>query len=243
MYPIELLRNRTVRTLAVGALAFVAVGVTAGFAAAASGTQILPFQTAALVASTTKPSAPGAGARWCTDLLGHAATNLKIPASRLQAQLELAAKQTVQDAVSQGKLTQAQADKIEKRLAGRSLCAGVVNGLGRHPAGARRLRKEVIAAAAGVLKVTPPQLIADLRGGDSLSKLASQHGIPDEATFRTDLVTAITPTLDSAVGAGKLTRAQETAILNRIKSAPVPFWTRGIVRHDPARPPAGIAGS
>ncbi|MGH7776786.1 MAG: hypothetical protein ACREPI_06385 [Candidatus Dormibacterales bacterium] len=234
MRPADLLTHRAFRAIA---LSGVALGVAGGAAVAAQAAGVgVPFLAATPLASSPPPagktSAPG---QWCTDFLGHLSTDLGVSPGKLQSATQQAARQTIQGAVAKGKLTQAQASRLERRLSSASVCREV-RGLHRARAGAA-LRGDILKTAAGVLKLTPQQLIADLRQGQSLASIAKQQGIPDQSTFRSKLAAALKPQLDAAVKSGALSSAQETKILDRVKKGPIPFWDHGM------RPRGDFAGS
>jgi len=72
-------------------------------------------------------------------------------------------------------------------------------------------------AASGVLAI----LVA---GGQSLSQVAAAQHV-SEADFRTKLIASLKPVLDKAVADKKLTSQQETLIVQRLQTAPLPLWT------------------
>ena len=226
MRPADLLHSRAFRAIAISGAALAVAG-GAAVAAQASGVNVVPFLAASPVASSSpQPGASSAHGQWCTVFLGHLSADLGVSQDKLASATVKAARQTIEDAVAKGKLTRAQADRLEARLSSGSLCKGEIGALHRGR-GLVALRGELVKAAATVLKLTPQQLVADLRQGQSLSSIAQRQGIPDEATFRTDLAGALKPDLAAAVKGGTLTQAQETAILNQIANGPIPFWNHG----------------
>jgi hypothetical protein len=71
----------------------------------------------------------------------------------------------------------------------------------------------------------------------SLSQVAAAHKPPiTEAQFRTQLIAKLTPVLDGAVTNKKLTSAQEQAIIKRLQTAPIPFWSKPMRPVKPAAP-------
>jgi predicted transcriptional regulator len=64
-----------------------------------------------------------------------------------------------------------------------------------------------------------------LASGKTIKDIAAAKGV-DENTFRNNLVNAVKPDLDAKVAAGKLTQQQEDAILNKLKTAPLPRWDK-----------------
>src|SRR5258708_40290509 len=101
----------------VGAL-LVAGGAIA-ITASAAGLRVSPLAAATASPSPKSgagPHAAGGASTTCQAYLGHLATQLGVSRTKLDAAALAAAKATVQDQASSGKLTQAQADKIEARL-------------------------------------------------------------------------------------------------------------------------------
>jgi len=82
--------------------------------------------SAASIDEAAQPSA------LCTDFISHFSTDLNTSQSALNAAFQKAIGETLTDQVKNGKLTQAQADKIKQRLAGRTPCA--IAGALKHPA-------------------------------------------------------------------------------------------------------------
>lgn len=202
-------------------LAAGAIAVTASAAGLGVGSLF------AATTPTPKPSAAtSAGAGACQVFLGHLAGQLKVSASKLDAAALAAAKQTIQDEVAAGKLTQAQADKIEARLSSGSLCtlgrAGDAGGKGARTGVATR---DYLAAAASALGVSEAQLMGDLKGGQTLSQVAAAQGVSEDQ-FKSRVVASLKPKLDAAVTAGKLTQAREDSALARFQNGDPPLWNR-----------------
>ena len=216
------------------------VGLAAG-AAAISGAAVLvtasaagysvPFlnssqrasATSTDTASTAQPSA------LCTEFIGHFSADLNTSQSALDAAFQKAIGETLADQVKNGKLTQARADKIKARFAGKTPCA--IAGALRPAAGANlaRYRQALLSAAASALGITDATLKSDLAKGMSLSQIAAAQNVT-EAQFRTKLIANLTPLLDKAVADKLITPAQEKKIVNRLQNGPIPLWNR------PARP-------
>ena len=163
----------------------------------------------------------------CASFANHLATDLNTTPANLDAAVQKAIGQTLDDQVKAGKLTQARADAIKQRLAGKAPCA-FAGQLGKARAGSlAAYRGALITAAASALGVTPDTLKADLKKGMSLSQVAAAQSPPvTEAQFRAKLIANLTPVLDKAVAEGKLTKARETAILQRLQTGTIPLWNR-----------------
>jgi len=210
-----------------GAL-LVAAGAIA-VTASAAGLRINP-----LAAATASPSPKAGGSSTaagpranasaaCQAYAGHLAKQLGVTPAKLDAAALAAAKATVQDQVTSGKITQAQADKIEARLPASSagFCSGAISELGR--ARVSLAMNTYLTAAASALGVTETELKADLKAGQSLSQIAAAKNI-SEADFKTKVSAAIKAKLDAAVAAKTITQAQEDAQLAKLQSGDPPLW-------------------
>jgi hypothetical protein len=211
-----------------GAL-LVAAGAIA-VTASAAGLRVSPL--AAATASPSPKTGTGAGTRaaggnasaTCQAYLGHLATQLGVSQAKLDSAALAAAKATVQDQVKSGKLTQAQADKIEARLPATGLCSAAIGELGKTRAPMAMARGAYLTAAAAALGVSEAQLKADLKNGQTLSQVAAAQNV-SEANFKTKLVAALKPKLDAAVTAGTITQAQEDAQLAKLQAGDPPLWS------------------
>jgi hypothetical protein len=155
--------------------------------------------------------------------MGHLATQLGISQAKLDAAALAAAKATVQDQVTSGKLTQAQADKIEARLSSASagLCSSAIGELGHGRASVER--GSYLSAAASALGITEAQLKADLKAGQTLSQVAAAQNV-SEADFKTRVIAAVKTKLDGAVAAKAITQSQEDAQLAKLQAGDPPLW-------------------
>ena len=202
-----------------------AAGLSFGFKPAASS------QAAAAEAAGLDQSKARSGV--CTDFMGHFAVEIGKSQAQINTAFHNAIADTLADEVKNGQLTQAQADAIKAKLAGQTPCTLPAQ-LAPRPAGRGALAGYLQAyemAAASALGVTPAELQSDLKAGQSLSEVAAAHNV-SEADFRTRLIANLQPLLDTAVKNGKLTSTREQALLNRLKTGPLPLWTR------PSRPNA-----
>jgi polyhydroxyalkanoate synthesis regulator phasin len=136
--------------------------------------------------------------------------------------IKKASEQTVDQMVKDGKITQAQADKMKQAIA-----SGKGFGFGgersergeRHGDSALKqdLRTAKINAMAKLFGLTPADLQAQLKAGKSIKDLQQAKGVSDEA-LKAARHQAVKPVLDQAVKDGKLTQAQADQMLQRIDS-------------------------
>lgn len=211
------------------------VGLAAG-AAAVSGAAVLvtasaagysvPFLNTAQhpTMASTDPAAATQPSALCTEFVSHFSADLNTSQTALDAAFQKAVGETLADQVKNGKLTQARADKIKARLAGKTPCA-IAGALRPSGASLARYRQALLSAAASALGITDATLKSDLAKGMSLSQIAAAQHVT-EAQFRTSLISNLTPLLDKAVAAKVLTPAQEKKIINRLQTGPIPLWNR-----------------
>jgi hypothetical protein len=197
--------------------------------ASAAGLRVNPL--AAVTASpspkagsnSTAAGTKGKASAACQAYMGHLAKELGVSPAKLDAAALAAAKATVQDQVTSGKITQVQADKIEAKLptASAGFCSGAVSELGRTKA--TLAMSTYLTAAASALGVTEAQLKADFKSGKTLSQVAAAQNV-SEADFKTKVTAGIKTKLDAAVKAKAITQAQEDAQLAKLQSGNPPFW-------------------
>jgi hypothetical protein len=180
----------------------------------------------------------------CSDFFAHLSGDLGKSQAQVNSAIQKAIGETLADEVKNKDLTQAQADTIKKKLASTQTPCSLAGNLGQKPAPRAAVptiaayTQQLISAAASEFGITDTQLKTDLANGMTLSQLAAAHNPPiSEAEFRTSLISKLTPLMDTAVTNKKLTSAQEQAILQRLKSGPIPFWSSP-VKHKAAAPPS-----
>ena len=218
------------------ALAGAAVYITAS-AAGYNFSLNRPSTPSEQTALTSAPdSKSGAASAACTDFISHFASDLGTTQAKVGDAFQQAAGQTLADEVKNGQLTQAQADAIKAKLAGKQPCALATGLAPGAKAGTAQYTQALMSAAASALGITPQQLRTDLAGGMTLSQIAAaQKPAVTEDQFRTRLIANIKPLLDKAVTDQKLTSAQEQQILQRLQTGPIPFWDK------PLKKPAAAA--
>ena len=225
-------RHLRVLGFAVGAVAIAAgavwitasaAGLNVGFRPAAStSTPSLGAPTASTGQHSGKASAV------CNDFISHFASDLGSTQSKVDAAFQKAVGQTLDDEVKNGDITQAQADAIKKKIAGQAPCALMPPAPKAHAGSELGAYKQaLLGAAASALGITDQQLTTDLAQGMTLSQIAAAQNPPGtEAQFRDRLIAKLTPLLDAAVTNKQLTSAQEQAIIQQLKTGPIPFWDK-----------------
>jgi hypothetical protein len=167
------------------------------------------------------------------------AKRLHVTTAQLDAAVKAAFLDRLNAAVAAGRLTQAQANQMKQRIEqrGRLPFFGLRGlGPGRYlgPPGLapHRLlrpgthgRNAPLAAAAGYLGLTRAQLLSDLASGQSLAQIAKARG-KSLSGLKQAAVAPLKSSLDRAVAAGRITKAQEQQLLSRLSA----LISRGLVR-------------
>ncbi|MFN2466318.1 MAG: hypothetical protein ABR598_08665 [Candidatus Dormibacteria bacterium] len=194
-------------------------------------------------AKSAAPPVPGAKAQqYCDSFLQAFASHLGhgVQKNDVVPALKAAAKDSVAQAVRNGDMTADQAAKANARIDAVTGCAdlgklGSMAGLhgGKHgrarggpfAMGPQRMQ-DVMAAAATALKTTPADLQQAVMAGDSLKTVGSKHGVTDKGAFDLAFRQALTAQLDAQVTAGKLTRDQETRLIDKAVKIADKLWDK-----------------
>jgi hypothetical protein len=236
------LRYLRVLGFAVGAVLVAGAAVLVTASAAGLNVGFRPASSQPAPASTGSVSQKAGASAVCNDFLSHLSSDLGKSQTQVNAAVQKAIGETLADEVKNKDLTQAQADAIKKTLAAQPPCT-LVGNLSPKPAPRAAAptiatyTSQLVTAAASVLGVSDTQLKTDLANGMTLSQVAAAHNPPiTEAQFRTQLIAKLTPILDSAVTNKKLTSAQEQAIIQRLKTGPIPYWSTPLHKPKPTAP-------
>ncbi len=132
------------------------------------------------------------------NFLGKVATNLGITLDQLKQAFRSAATQTVDDALANGDITQAQADKIKANIeSGKNLGLGQLLGIGRRVNMLQRLRAGIAKSAADAIGIQPKDLVSELKSGKSIADVASEHNVNLD-TVKTQITNDAKAKLDAA---------------------------------------------
>lgn len=178
-------------------------------AAAQAQIQVAAVPTGAVAAETA--------GKYCETFLKAYAAALGVDASDFGPAAAKAAESTIDAAVAAGDLTKAQSERLRTRLKAIDLgsCPGFADRIGQARPAAGVLRDGVEAVAVA-LKMTPPELRAQLKDGKSLKDIAAAKGVPYE-TVKAAAVAAVKTKLDAAVAAGTIKQARADRILARLE--------------------------
>jgi len=212
--------------VAIGATVAGVAAVAIGVGAFAAEGRFQPIAAASPSASSEKAKAEA----YCNKFLSHLAANLGKSQSEIATAIGKSVTQTIDDAVTSGDLTKAQADRMKAKLASGPACSGRFAGSFGFLEKGRAERPAVLDAAAKSLNMTTADLKTALANGHTLHQIADSKGIT-EAQFRAALIRNLTPVLDQAVSQGKLTRTQETEILQHLQTGSIPLWDASMKHH------------
>lgn len=149
-------------------------------------------------------------------ILADAAKRLDVSPSALRDALAAAQDAQLDQAVKDGKLTQAQADAIKERRKQSGLVLGMHRPHGPHMGIVLlRPRFELFNVIAKELGISRRELMTELRSGKTLAQIAKDHdkSLDD---VKSAVRAAMKKRLDAAVKAGKLTQAQADEMLSRV---------------------------
>jgi hypothetical protein len=233
----RLLRARYLRIAGFAAGAVMVAGAAVVVTASASGMTFgfHPAASSPANAGTDSTLQASTKATVCSDFMSHFAVRIGKSQAQINDAYQKAIADTLADQVATKQLTQAQADAIKKKLAGQTPCTlpsvAAPHGGTKADIGAYMAAYETAAASA--LGITDAQLKTDLAGGQSLAQVAASKNLTEEQ-FRPLLIARLTPSLDAAVKANKLTAAQEQAILKKLQTGTLPLWNAHVKHPKPA---------
>jgi hypothetical protein len=164
-------------------------------------------------------------------IIDDAAQQLGISPSKLSDALKKALSDRVDAAVAAGRITKAEGDALKQRIES----DGVPLFLGPHRGFGHLDFRGGLDAAAGYIGLTEAQLETELEGGKTLAQVAQAHGKSVDGLVDA-LVADAKQHLDAAVAAGRLTKAQETEMLNGLRDR----ISSRVNSRVPERPPDGF---
>jgi len=174
--------------------------------------------TAATPTTTTNP--------YCNQYLQDLANRLGVSVSTLQQDKLSAREDVLAQMVKDGKLTQSQANTIEKNLQSHQACTGKGQSAGRHIVvnSLKQYLPNIESQVATGLHLTSAQLTSDLQNGQSLNQIAKTQGV-STTQLHTIVLNAVQSAVNQAVKDGNLTQAQGTAFVQALQNHP------GVLNH------------
>lgn len=228
-----------VAALGLGLMLGVVVGP--GLRGTSASAQTQPTPTPASASAKARPSSTASALR--SQFLDRLAAELNISRSALNSAITAAGTSSLDAAVQQGTLTQAQADAIKARLA-----AGDLDALWSSRGGGSRggrssvaVQQAMLEAAANTLGISVDELRTQLRAGQTLAQLAQAHNTTEQAVVDAALAAA-KARLDQAVADGSITQARADELYARLQQRGADLLGRGSGRHGRPRPSASPAG-
>jgi hypothetical protein len=146
-------------------------------------------------------------------IINDAAGQLGISPESLTNALKKALMDRVDAAVAAGRITKAEGDALKARIEANDfpVIGGLHRGFGHFG------NFGALDAAASYLGLTEDQLQNELQSGKTLAQIAKDRGKSVDGLIDA-LVSSAKQKLDRAVAAGRLTKAQETEMLNGLKN-------------------------
>ena len=164
---------------------------------------------AGVALANSSPSQGSAANGFYQDFVSKLAANLGLSQSQVTSALNATKQQMLDEAVQQGKITQAQADKLASR-------PGLFPfGMGRGRGAGFRLggKNNFVASALGL---TPDQLKSELQSGKTLQQIITAQNMTMQQ-FRQKVLALQENAITHAVSAGKLTQDQANKIIQRLE--------------------------
>jgi uncharacterized protein YidB (DUF937 family) len=178
--------------------------VIGALAVAVAGAQTNTPTATPAPSSTTTPGTGNGALR--QQFLQDLASRLGVSVDTLQGDIKDTEKALIDRAVTDGKLTQNQANDLKTRIDnGENVQLGSI--LGNHPKGVRGVINDVIGETAKVLGLQNSDVTDGLKAGTSLNDIANAHGV-STSDFQTKLLAQVKSDLDAKVTAGDITQAQ-----------------------------------
>ncbi len=180
------------------------------------GAMVALFASGSVFAQTSAPNRQG-DTTYQEYFMDHLASALGTTRDTLNSAITQATNETIDQQVSDGKLSSEQAEKIKAR--GGSFFAGF-GGMGgdddRGDGGLMFMGGSGInEAIAGALGISTDELASQIKSGKSLAELAQGK----EQAVKDAIVAAVDAQLDQAVADGKMTQEQADQMLERVKNA------------------------
>ena len=197
----------------VAGLAVAGISQTSNVSAAPIVVQASTTTTAAATtAASTTPSANSTKSQYNEAFRKAFAQALGVDESKLDPAYSTAVDSVLDQAVKDGKLTQAQADQLKQRASNGFKGGFGFDFKGRGNFGGKGANfvnsfKQVFDTAASTIGITSDQLKTELQGGKSIAQVAQDHKV-DLATVKNAVLTSAQTQLTQAVKDGKLTQAQ-----------------------------------
>jgi hypothetical protein len=134
------------------------------------------------------------------------AAHLGVTEDQLSDAVEAARLEMLDEAVAEGRITAEQAERLRERIE---------EGMPGRLAGLRHLLRSVVDAVSETLDMTPREILADLREGQSLAEIAEAQDVSRDE-LKGVILTEVQEKLDQGVAEGNLTQERADAITARL---------------------------
>ncbi len=168
-------------------------------------------------AGTPTPASGTTQSTRAQTFLNRLATNLGISTDRLQQGLKDTANQYVDQALSNKKITQAQADAAKQKIANSNGLSPFTHFFARHDRRMDMLRGASWNDIASALNMTPQDLRSQIQSGQTLKQIIESHNTTVDAVVQS-AVSQVKTQLDTKVANGAITSEQETKILDGLQT-------------------------
>lgn len=161
-------------------------------------------------------AAPADGSRQA--FLDRLAAALGVPRDKLEAAVREAALGVLDDAVRAGRIPAERAERIRRRLQQAEI--RLFPPFGRpfaHGHGSWPGIRDVVRAAAGVLGLTPQELLSQLHQGKTLAQIAAERGRSRDEVKQA-ILAPVRQRLERAVAAGRLSQERMEARLKALET-------------------------
>lgn len=174
-------------------------------------------------AGTSTPTTAGTTQnQYCVQFNQDLANRLGVSVSTLEQDRQQAKVDLVNQLVKDGKLTSAQGSTLTQRIQSHEACANTKHQPYWHYVWQQfwsKYRSDVANQVAQGLNLSSSQLISDLKSGKSLAQIAKAQHV-SSAQLKTIVSNAVSSALNSAVSAGDVTSAQQSAISTFMQNHP-----------------------
>jgi hypothetical protein len=140
------------------------------------------------------------------------AANLGVTPDELEQAFKEAALQGVDEALAAGRITEQQAETMRERIESGDGLRGAHR---RHHQRMHNVRAAIVESAATAIGITPDDLRAELRAGNSIGGVADAHGVTRDAV-KAQITSDATAKLADRVAAGAITQEQADAALAKL---------------------------
>ena len=184
-------------------------------AALVAGVLAVGLASAQTSSPTPNPTATGTPTTLADKFKTELANQLGISVDQLNSALNNTDSALIDQAVADGKLTQTEGDNLKSKIDDDHNLFPVRGGLG--PRIEQRLKAGLVDEVAKVLNVDTSVVTDGLKNGDTLAKIANDHGMSTD-DLKSALLAQTKTDLDAKVSSGDITQAQADKLYNGLSN-------------------------